>query len=127
MTISDDRSDAAGLWTTCSGSIRPQVSDAVWQTTFNAIQPLVLDDEQFMIAVPSLLVKERIEGRYLGLLRDALADAGMAEVDLMILVETEPANDAAAPNQWGGDADAIDLRGPRPIVIGRPDNGGQRP
>ena len=123
MTIPDDRSDAAGLWTTCSGSIRPQVSDAVWQTTFNAIQPLVLDDEQFMIAVPSLLVKERIEGRYLGLLRDALADAGMAEVDLMILVETEPANDTAAPPQWDGEVDAIDLRGARAVVIGRPDGG----
>ncbi|HUP75007.1 MAG TPA: chromosomal replication initiator protein DnaA [Acidimicrobiales bacterium] len=125
MNIPDDRSDAAGLWTTCSGSIRPQVSDAVWQTTFNAIQPLVLDDEQFMIAVPSLLVKERIEGRYLGLLRDALADAGMAEVDLMILVETEPANDAAAPTTWEGDVDSIDLRVPRAIVIGRPDHLGQ--
>ena len=125
MNISDARGDAAGLWTTCSGSIRPQVSDAVWQTTFNAIQPLVLDDEQFVIAVPSLLVKERIEGRYLGLLRDALADADMAEVDLMILVETEPASDAAATTQWGGDGDAIDLRGPRAVVIGRPDTGGQ--
>ncbi len=121
MNIPDARSDASGLWTTCSGSIRPQVSDAVWQTTFNAIQPLVLDDEQFVIAVPSLLVKERIEGRYLGLLRDALADAGMAEVDLMILVETEPANDAASATQWG-DVDAIDLRGSRAIVIGRPDH-----
>jgi chromosomal replication initiator protein len=126
MNIPDDRNDAAGLWTTCSGSIRPQVSDAVWQITFDAIQPLVLDDEQFVIAVPSLLVKERIEGRYLGLLRDALADAGMAEVDLMIRVETEPGNDAGGANQsWDseiGDIESIDLRGPRPLVVGRGDN-----
>jgi chromosomal replication initiator protein len=122
MNIPDARSDAAGLWTTCSGSIRPQVSDAVWQTTFNAIQPLVLDDEQFVIAVPSLLVKERIEGRYLGLLRDALADADMAEVDLMILVETEPATDGASSTQaWGDDIEAIDLRGARAIVVGSTD------
>jgi len=125
MNIPDDRNDAAGLWTTCSGSIRPQVSDAVWQITFDAIQPLVLDDEQFVIAVPSLLVKERIEGRYLGLLRDALADAGMAEVDLMIRVETEPGNDAGGANQsWDseiGDIESIDLRGPRPLVVGRGD------
>ena len=117
MNIPDARNDdAAGLWTICSGSIRPQVSDAVWQTTFNAIQPLVLDEEQFVIAVPSLLVKERIEGRYLGLLRDALADADMAEIDLMILVETEPATDMTAA--WAGDSDSIDLRGPHAIVIG---------
>ena len=121
MNIPDPRSDAAGLWTTCSGSIRPQVSDAVWQTTFNAIQPLVLDDEQFVIAVPSLLVKERIEGRYLGLLRDALADAEMAEIDLMIRVETEPGNDGPSTNAWDSDIESIDLRGARPIVVGRGD------
>jgi chromosomal replication initiator protein len=116
MNIPDDRNDAAGLWTICSGSIRPQVSDVVWQTTFNAIKPLVLDEDQFVIAAPSLLVKERIEGRYLGLLRDALADADMAEIDLMILVETEPATDAP-PTTWPDDGDAIDLRGPHAIVI----------
>jgi len=121
MNTPDPRSDAAGLWTTCSGSIRPQVSDAVWQTTFNAIQPLVLDDEQFVIAVPSLLVKEHIEGRYLGLLRDALADAEMAEIDLMIRVETEPGNDGPSPNPWDSDIESIDLRGARPIVVGRGD------
>ena len=60
----------------------------MWQPTFNVIHPRSLNDDQFVIAVPSVLVKERIEGRYLGLLRDALADAGMAQVDLMILVGT---------------------------------------
>jgi chromosomal replication initiator protein len=116
----DARSDAAGLWTTCTSSIRPQVPDAVWQTTFTAIKPLVLDDEQFVIAVPSLIVKERIEGRYLGLFRDALADAGMADVDLMILVETEAATDGVS----SGRIEVLDLRGPRPVVVTGPPEGG---
>ena len=93
MTSPDSRQNPVQLWSTCAQSIRPQVSDTVWQTTFNSIRPLVLDEEQLVLAVPSQLVKERIEVRYLGLLRDALADAGMAEIELMIFVETEPATE----------------------------------
>ena len=55
MTLPDARSDAAGLWTTCSGSIRPQVSDAVWQTTFNAIKPLVLHGQSKLHPLLALL------------------------------------------------------------------------
>ena len=101
--------DPSHLWATCADIIRPQVSEAVWHTTFHALRPLVLDDDVFTIAAPSLLVKERIEGRYLGLLRDALADAQMADLDLEILVDDQRA--VIDPDT------TIDLRGAHAVVI----------
>ena len=80
--------DAIELWTTCASSIRAQVSDAVWQTTFVGAHTLQIDNGTLVIAVPSLLVKERIEGRYLWMVRDAMADAGAPELDLRLLVDT---------------------------------------
>ena len=80
--------DAIKLWTTCASSIRAQVSDAVWQTTFVGAHTLQIDNGTLVIAVPSLLVKERIEGRYLWMVRDAMADAGAPELDLRLLVDT---------------------------------------
>ncbi len=83
--------DAVELWTTCASSIRAQVSDAVWQTTFVGARTLQIDSGTLIVAVPSLLVKERIEGRYLWMVRDAMADAGAAELDLRLIVDTPTA------------------------------------
>jgi chromosomal replication initiator protein len=82
-------SEAVQLWTACASNIRAQVSDAVWQTTFAGAQPLVVDGGTLVVAVPSLVVKERIEGRYLGLVRDALSEAGSGAADLRLMVQTE--------------------------------------
>ena len=79
--------DAVELWTTCASSIRAQVSDAVWQTTFVGVRTLAIDNGTLLIAVPSLLVKERIEGRYLWMVRDAMADAGASDLDLRLVVD----------------------------------------
>jgi chromosomal replication initiator protein len=69
--------------------LREQVSEAVWLTTFNAADPLDLDASTLRLAVPSSVVKDRIEGRYLTLVRSALADAGAADVELMIEIRTD--------------------------------------
>lgn len=88
------------LWTTCAELLREQVSEAVWLTTFSAVEPLVLDGDHLVLAVPSTVVKERIETRYLPVVQGALADAGRAEVSLEILVRTDDTRDneiAVAP------------------------------
>ena len=70
--------DAEILWTACAGVLREQVSEAVWQTTFAGAQAVRSDADIFVLAVPSTVVRERIEGRYLTLVKSALADAGGA-------------------------------------------------
>jgi chromosomal replication initiator protein len=80
--------DAEVLWTACAGMLREQVSEAVWQTTFAGARPVRSDDEVFVLAVPSSVVRERIEGRYLTLVKSALADVGGGAHDLVIEVHT---------------------------------------
>jgi chromosomal replication initiator protein len=81
--------DADVLWDACADILRAQVSEAVWLTSFNGAQPLALDHGILTLAVPSSVVKERIEGRYLALVRDALSEAGADEVALAIEVHTD--------------------------------------
>jgi chromosomal replication initiator protein len=84
-------SGADVLWTTCAELLREQVSEAVWLTSFSAVEPIVLDDHRLVVAVPSSLVKERIETRYLPVVQGAMADAGAPDISLEILVRTDGA------------------------------------
>ena len=113
--------DAIELWTTCASSIRAQVSDAVWQTTFVGAHTLQIDNGTLVIAVPSLLVKERIEGRYLWMVRDAMADAGAPELDLRLLVDTP------TPVEDDEGQMILDLRDPPDAIRGTSNTSGATP
>lgn len=85
--------DAEILWKTVAEALRDQVSEAVWLTSFNGVEPIDLHDGVLRLAVPSSLVKERIEARYLSVVRGALADAGAPQVDINLAVRTDEAPD----------------------------------
>ncbi len=68
--------DAQLLWTACARVIREQVSDAVWQSTFALVSAGDGPDSTVVLEVPSPWIKERIESRYLDMLRHALSDVG---------------------------------------------------
>jgi len=82
------------LWTACASALREQVSEAVWLTTFSGVTPIATDATHLQVAVPSSVVKERIESRYLTLVDGTLADIGAPELSLAIVVRT-----AEAPEQ----------------------------
>jgi chromosomal replication initiator protein len=84
-------SEAEHLWTAVAQILRAQVSEAVWHSSFQDVHPLELTAGALSIAVPSTYARERIEGRYLPLVRDALSDLGHPDVDLHIAVRTETA------------------------------------
>ncbi len=81
--------DAAPLWNTCADALRVQVSDATWRTWFDGIQPISADNERLVLAVPSSLVKERLEDRYLGLVEQTVAAAVGNPVQIHIDVRTD--------------------------------------
>ena len=85
--------DASGLWTSCSDLLRQQVSDATWLTWFEAIRPIQVDGEALVLAVPSSLVKERIEGRYLEMVRDAVLDVSGRDTPIRLEVHTAAQGD----------------------------------
>ncbi|MFN8041048.1 MAG: chromosomal replication initiator protein DnaA [Acidimicrobiales bacterium] len=89
--------DAEVLWTSCAEVLRGQVSEAVWLTTFNAAQPVTVDGDALVLAVPSSVVRERIETRYLTLMQGALTDVGSPIARIRLEVHTEPSLGAADP------------------------------
>jgi chromosomal replication initiator protein len=114
-------SDAVQLWTACANSIRAQVSDVVWQTTFAGAHPLTIDLDTLVVSVPNLVVKERIEGRYLSLVRDALTETGASAGDLKIVVQAD--NPVPAEPEPDGASGVIDLRtttGGHPVITAEP-------
>jgi chromosomal replication initiator protein len=130
--------DAEVLWKACAELIREQVSEAVWLTSFNGVEPVSLSDGRLLVAVPSSVVKDRIETRYLAVVQGALADAGSPNVELGLQVRPEPHQagfTVDAPTlPWGEppvrhDDPTIDLRpgdrtaghnGPGELQQGRP-------
>ncbi|MFP3905917.1 MAG: chromosomal replication initiator protein DnaA [Acidimicrobiales bacterium] len=101
--------EADVLWDACADILRAQVSEAVWLTSFNGAHPLELDSGVLTLAVPSTVVKDRIEGRYLALVRDALSEAGADDVALAIEVHTDidDADHATLSSLNGVDADRL--------------------
>ncbi len=81
--------DAEVLWKACADVLRDQVSEAVWLTSFNGVEPVSLRDGLLTLAVPSSVVKERIESRYLAVVKGALSDAGAPDIDLELHIRTD--------------------------------------
>ncbi len=87
-------SDATRLWDVCAQSIREQVSDGVWNSTFKEARPHALSAHELVLTVPSQWVKERIEGRYFQMVLQALDEVAEAPVQMHIEVETDAHDDA---------------------------------
>ena len=80
-------------------ALREQVSEAVWLTTFSVVDPVGASTTTSCASrVPSSVVKERIENRYLALVEGALADVGEPEIDLDIIVQTDDGVTSATPS-----------------------------
>ena len=82
--------EAQRLWDECAGILQAQVSEPVWLTSFEAARPTRLEGNVLTLAVPSFLAKERIEGRYLSLVRGALTEVGAADVELSLEIAYDP-------------------------------------
>ena len=79
--------EAERIWTSCAQSIRSQVSDAVWRTTFSGARATAFDERSLTLVVPTSVQKARIERRYFDLLTDALDEA---EPDVVVRIEIDP-------------------------------------
>ncbi len=78
---------AAQLWDSCSSLIRAQVSDVVWNSTFSQLHAIDLTSDHLTMTVPSRLMKERIEARYLGIVRDAVHEVHQnGQIDIVFEV-----------------------------------------
>jgi chromosomal replication initiator protein len=101
--------DAQQLWTECSEMLRTQVSEATWKTWFEAIRPVAVSNRTVVLAVPSALVRERLEGRYKSLLSDALAESVGGDVPLRFVLYQESPEGEEPGAQNGDDEPAAML------------------
>lgn len=106
----DDVPNADQLWETCSDLIRAQVSDVVWNTTFRELVAIDLTSDEIKVSVPSRVVKDRIEARYLGIVRDAITESnnGPLEMELQVRVDEQ--------TLLGLDSTVLDLRADKPRI-----------
>jgi chromosomal replication initiator protein len=75
--------------------LRVQVSGAAWLTWFDALRPLSLDGDGLVLGVPSSLVRERLEGRYLALVEDIASEVAGQRIVVHLLVQPMEAAPAA--------------------------------
>src|SRR5437899_10843548 len=81
--------DPEVLWKMCSGSLRSQVAESTWHTSFEHLLPAQVDESSVVLAVPSPLVRERIENRYLSLVRSVVEDAVGGPMEVRLIVDPE--------------------------------------
>ena len=73
--------DSADVWTQVTLSLRSQLAESVWFSTFQDVSPLPSDDDTLRLLAPSGYVRDRIMSRYLPLVTEALQDARRAFED----------------------------------------------
>ena len=79
--------EADRIWTSCAQTIRSQVSDAVWRTTFRGARAQAFDQRSLVLLVPTSLQKARIERRYFGLISDAVDET---TPNVTVRIEIDP-------------------------------------
>jgi chromosomal replication initiator protein len=96
-------SESTEVWTQVSVSLRSQLAESVWFSTFQDVTPLDSDGDTLRLLAPSAYVRDRILTRYLPLVTEALQDVNQGHRVVEIDIEAGPAPLDAEPA--GEDAD----------------------
>ncbi len=88
-------SDAETVWKGCAALLREQVSSVVWSTSFQNVEALSYDGSTLVLGFPSSVVRDRVQERYLSLLRANLTEMGLTDVGVSL--EARPATPQAMP------------------------------
>ena len=114
--------DSADVWTQVTLSLRSQLAESVWFSTFQDVSPLPSDSDTLRLLAPSAYVRDRIMSRYLPLVTEALQDANeghrSVEIDVETIGETTGATtDAESEGASAAfdDDDATDARTPTTV------------
>ena len=113
--------EAERLWSACTEALRPQVPESTWKTCFSSTSAVSLSDHSLVVAAPSWLVKERLEGRWAGLVSTTLTDLGEGEVALEVQVRPEEGVNELFPGAGTVTEAATDAPVPPDHHAGRPD------
>ncbi len=89
--------EAESLWNACTDALRADVPDSIWSSCFQPSLGVELEDDRLVVAVPSVLVKERLESRWRDQVHGTLAAAnGHPRVAVAFEVRTDAGPDRDA-------------------------------
>jgi chromosomal replication initiator protein len=91
-------SDADDVWTQVTLSLRSQLAESVWFSTFQDLTPLDSDEDTLRLMAPSAYVRDRIMTRYLPLVTEALHDANEGQRSVEIDVATNESAVDSSPD-----------------------------
>jgi chromosomal replication initiator protein len=105
-----DNQETNELWDRAGAQLRLQVSEAIWNMYFAHANPLSLSEQRIVLGVPDGLVKEKIEERFLGLLRSVLSETSGRPIEVVIDVAVN-AEQRLGPIETDAHSDReVDLR-----------------
>jgi chromosomal replication initiator protein len=85
-----DNQQTSDLWGTAGAQLRLQVSEAIWNMYFAGVTQLTRGDQRIVLGVPDAVVKEKIEERFLGLLRSVLSESSGKPMEVVLDVSQAP-------------------------------------
>jgi chromosomal replication initiator protein len=100
-------SESTDVWTQVTLSLRSQLAESVWFSTFQDVTPLESDADTLRLLAPSAYVRERILTRYLPLVTEALQDANEGHRVVEIDIESAPAPVEPESVEDGDDGDVV--------------------
>ena len=103
------------LWSSCANNIRAQVPDAVWQSTFNPAKATSLEEDVLELTVPNTIIKDRLEGEYFEILRNALASSSATHITLKISTEQKAIGEDTHVSVSSPPVTIPKIAGPTPI------------
>lgn len=99
--------EADDVWTQVTLSLRSQLAESVWFSTFQDVRPDRLDGDVLHLEAPSAYVRDRILTRFLPLVMVALDEAHLGHLDVEIdIAATATADDIAVDDTPGAGAGA---------------------
>lgn len=82
--------DATTVWGSAAAVLADQVTETVWNSTFLELTATDISDDVLTLSVPSQLLRQRIEQRYLGLIEAVLSDEGHGSLKVVFEVDVHP-------------------------------------
>jgi len=107
-------SESEDVWTQVTLSLRSQLAESVWFSTFQDITPLESDSDTLRLLAPSAYVRDRILSRYLPLVTEALHDVNEGHRAVEIDVEATDAAIEVDPVRSDHDLDETASNGAGP-------------
>jgi chromosomal replication initiator protein len=117
--------DAGNLWKSCSELLRVQVSGATWLTWFNAIRPVGVEGDDLELAVPSSLLRGRLEERYLNMIEEVASQVAGRPLRVHLLVQTPNGELALDLPTDAGPPPAAQANGPAKLPVVPTSRGGE--